>query len=452
MFKEIFEKSLVLEGKEVFLEGWILEKRGNLKVYFLGVNDGSNVENVQLVFKVDNFSPKKIKEIDEINLGSSFKGKGIVRNTPNSKQKLEIIMMDFEVLGHCLSSFPIQKNEINLETLREMPHLRQRTKLFRAIMNIRSTLFVEIHKFLQKENFLYCSTPIITGVDGEGAGETFSVFSEESHNFFGKKSKDAKLGVTGQLHLESYANGFKKTYTFGPTFRAEKSNTPRHAAEFWMLEVEVSFWGFNEIIKFCERFLKFLIVEIFQKHAEELRFLDLKFSGGLVKKLEKFQKSELKIIKYVEAIEILQQNKDEFENRDIFFGLDLATEHEKFLSEKYFDGPVVIIDYPKDFKAFYMTQNFDGKTVSAFDLIVPGIGELIGGSQREKDVKKLAKRAEEVGIKKQDIEWYLSIRDFGSPGSSGFGLGFERLVMYFTGVENIRDSIPFPRVFGKLKM
>lgn len=433
-------------NKNIEIKGWIVSNRGNTKIRFININDGSTILTLQIVFMQNKFN---LEEIEKWKIGSAILVKGIFKHTPNAKQSCEIEANEAYNLSPTDDSFPIQKQEINLETLREILHVRHRTNIFRAIMLIRSTLAKEIHNFFDSEGFMYLHTPIITSNDGEGAGEGFVVDDESKGLFFNKK---ATLAVTGQLHGESYAVGFNKIYTFGPTFRAEKSNTKRHAAEFWMVEPEVAFYNLNDIINLADRMLKFVINKTIEKHPDEFKFLDDRSNGKLLNNLNKFLKNEMKILEYSKAIEILEKVKDRFEEKNIKFGLDLATEHEKYLADEVFEGPVAIINYPKEFKAFYMYLNDDGKTVSAFDLLVPGVGELIGGSQREVNIDKLKERMKYYNISIEEMQWYLDLRKFGDAGSAGFGLGFERLVMYVTGIENIRDSIPYPRTFGSLKM
>lgn len=434
------------DKKEIILYGWIVANRGNTKIRFININDGSTISSIQIVLSQDKFD---LEEVAKWKIGSALQVEGIYKSTLGAQQPCEIEGIKVENISPTDDSFPIQKQEINLETLREIPHVRHRTNIFRAVMIIRSTLAKEIHNFFDNEGFMYLNTPIITSNDGEGAGEGFVVDDENKEPFFNKK---ATLAVTGQLHAEAYAIGFEKVYTFGPTFRAEKSNTKRHAAEFWMIEPEVAFYKLKDIINLADRLLKTVIKNTIAKHPEEFKFLNEKSEGKLLKNLNKFLENELTVIEYSEAIEMLKKVKERFEEKNIEFGLDLATEHEKYIADEVYNGPVAVINYPKEFKAFYMYLNDDGKTVAAFDLLVPGVGELIGGSQREIDIEKLKQRMDFYNISKEDMQWYLDLRKFGDAGSSGFGIGFERLVMYVTGIENIRDSIPFPRTFGSLKM
>lgn len=430
----------------ISLKGWLVSNRGNTKIRFLTINDGSTTTSIQIVLNSEKFDLEKIEKWKN---GSAIFVEGLLKQTPNGKQSCEVQATKIENIAQTDDNYPIQKQEMNMETLREIPHVRHRTNILRAVMLIRSTLAKEIHNFFDSENFLYMHSPIITSNDGEGAGEAFVVDDENKDPFFGKK---ATLAVTGQLQAESYAIGFEKVYTFGPTFRAEKSNTKKHAAEFWMIEPEVAFYKLNDIIKLADRMLKQVIQKTIEKHPDEFKLLNDKQDGKLLDSINKFLINELQILDYSKAIEILKNANVEFEEKDIKFGLDLATEHEKYLADVYCNGPVAIVNYPKDFKAFYMHLNDDNKTVAAFDLLVPGIGELIGGSQREINIDKLKERMTYYNISHQEMQWYLDLRKFGDAGSSGFGLGFERLVMYVTGIDNIRDSIPYPRTFGNLRM
>lgn len=431
---------------DINIKAWLVSNRGNAKIRFLSINDGSTIENMQVVVSSELFN---LDEIEKWKIGSAIDVIGELIQTPNAKQICEIKANKIKNIAPTDDSFPIQKQEINMETLRENLHVRHRTNILRTTMLIRSTLAKEIHNFFDSEDFLYMHSPIITSNDGEGAGEAFIVDDENKEPFFSKK---ATLAVTGQLQAESYAIGFRKVYTFGPTFRAEKSNTKRHAAEFWMIEPEVAFYKLPDIINLADRMLKYVIKNTIKKHPIEFKFLDERLNGELINNLNKFLNSNLVIVEYEKAIDILKNANVEFENNDIKFGIDLATEHEKYLTDIHFKSPVAVINYPKDFKAFYMYLNDDNKTVAAFDLLVPGIGELIGGSQREIDIDKLKSRMDYYNISHEEMQWYLDLRKFGDAGSSGFGLGFERLVMYVTGIENIRDVIPYPRTVGNLKM
>lgn len=443
LYKQI---SQLQENVELTIEGWIISNRGNDKIRFITINDGSTIANMQLVVKGDLASKK---EISEIAMGSAVSVIGKLHLTPEAMQPFELSVSKFLYINNPQEDFPIQKKETSLDFLREIPQLRHRTSLFRAIMLIRNSLMFEIHKYFQSKGFLNLSSPIITSNDGEGAGETLLVDDESKDYFFKQK---AFLGVTGQLHAESYAEGFKKVYTFGPTFRAENSHTSRHLAEFWMMEPEVAFCDLKGIIEITDDMLKNVIANTLKNYPEEMKFLDSLQNNKLIESLNNFINKKLTIIEYKDVVENLKNYVDKFEEKDIFFGMDLASEHEKFLAENIIKGPVAVINYPKDIKAFYMYQNDDSKTVAAFDLLVPGIGELVGGSQRENRYQKLVDRINELKITQETLQWYLDLRRFGYAPSSGFGLGFERLVMYVTGTSNIRDVIPFPRVAGSIKM
>lgn len=443
LYKQI---SQLQENVELTIEGWIISNRGNDKIRFITINDGSTIANMQLVVKGELASKK---EISEIAMGSAVSVIGKLHLTPEAMQPFELSVSKFLYINNPQEDFPIQKKETSLDFLREIPQLRHRTSLFRAIMLIRNSLMFEIHKYFQSKGFLNLSSPIITSNDGEGAGETLLVDDESKDYFFKQK---AFLGVTGQLHAESYAEGFKKVYTFGPTFRAENSHTSRHLAEFWMMEPEVAFCDLKGIIEITDDMLKNVIANTLKNCPEEMKYLDSLQNNKLIESLNNFINKKLTIIEYKDVVENLKNYVDKFEEKDIFFGMDLASEHEKFLAENIVKGPVAVINYPKDIKAFYMYQNDDGKTVAAFDLLVPGIGELVGGSQRENRYQKLVDRINELKITQETLQWYLDLRRFGYAPSSGFGLGFERLVMYVTGTSNIRDVIPFPRVAGSIKM
>ncbi|VEU70511.1 asparagine--tRNA ligase [Mycoplasmopsis glycophila] len=447
--KKILLKPAFYDGwTNVKIAGWVSSNRGNKKIRFIELNDGTTVINLQLVFKGE----FDFDLLDSLKPGSALKVAGSLKATPDAPQPIEMNVTEIISAKKVDEDYPIQNQEIKLETLRELPHLRHRTNVFRSIMLIRSTLAQEIHKYFAHRDFFYMNSPIITSNDGEGAGETFSVSDGNINDpFFGKNNK-ATLGVTGQLHGESYAIGMNKIYTFGPTFRAERSNTKRHLAEFWMIEPEVAFYDLKDIIQLADDMLKVVIANTVAKHQAEMEFLDQYTNNGLLERINKFIHTPLQIVDYKDAIEELAKVRNIFENKDIKFGLDLGSEHEKYLTEKVYNAPIAVINFPKDFKAFYMHQNDDGKTVAAFDLLVPGVGELIGGSQRESDYEKLTQRVKELNIDQEDLQWYLDLRRFGHLLSSGFGVGFERLVMYVTGIENIRDTIPYPRTNGNIRM
>ncbi|KUH47325.1 asparagine--tRNA ligase [Mycoplasmopsis meleagridis] len=449
--KKLLQNIEAFDGQNISLKAWVNANRGNNKVRFISLNDGSTVSSLQVIVKEENKNID-ISQLDDriVHLGAAVFVEGTVKYTPSSKQICELLANNFILLKDA-EDYPIQKKAVNLETLREIPHVRHRTNLLRTVFLIRSTLALEIHKYFRENDFLYFNAPIITSNDGEGAGETFVVNDENIESpFFGNKK--ATLGVTGQLHGESFALGYKKIYTFAPTFRAEHSNTKKHAAEFWMIEPEVAFYDLNDIINLADDLLKTVIKKTIELHPDEFKFLIENIDKNLLEKLNLFINKKLTVLDYKDAIKELEKVKDIFEEKDIKFGLDLATEHERYLAEKLIGGPVAIINFPKNFKAFYMYQNDDGKSVAAFDLLVPGIGELIGGSQREVREDKLLERIKEIGINQEDLQWYINLRKFGNAGSSGFGIGFERLVMYVTGVDNIRDVIPYPRTSGNIKM
>lgn len=440
------------KGKKVVVRGWIKSNRGSNKLGFLNIVDGSNIEGVQIVYKKDIL--KNYDEVKAVRNFSSVMVEGELILTPKGKQKFEIDAKKIEVIQETDKDFPIQNKEQSLEFLRENYHLRARTTLFKSVFKIRSELMFLVEEFFNKNDFVKVSTPIITENDAEGAGETFTVTTLENNDydndFFRRK---ASLTVSGQLAAESFAQSMGKVYTFGPTFRAENSNTIRHIAEFWMLEPEIAFADKSDAMKNSEELLKYVSKNIFNKCSKELEYLDKYHSDiDLVKRIKDIYKEKnFPRISYKEAIEILSKNKSKFKENNISFGLDLGTEHEKFLAEEHFNSPVFIYDYPKDIKAFYMYLNDDNETVAGFDLLVPGVGELVGGSQRETRIDILRSRAEDVMIEEKSINWYFDLRRFGMAPSSGYGLGFERLVMFITGMSNIRDTIPFPRYPKNIK-
>ncbi|MBG0730874.1 asparagine--tRNA ligase [Mycoplasma sp. 'Moose RK'] len=446
VINEVFLHPELYDQKKILVQGWITNIRGNLKIRFVEVNDGSSLKNLQCVLKNDTID---FNEIENLTTGMALEISGIFSYTPERQQEGEVLVETIEIKSESYSAnFPIQNQEMALETLRQMPHFRHRSRLFRVIMKIRSQLFQEVHKFFRRQGFVNFSAPILTSNDGEGAGETFIVDDEEQ-GFFNKKTT---LGVTGQLHAESYALGFKKVYTFAPTFRAERSNTKRHAAEFWMIEPEISFCDLQQIIDFAVKMLQRVIKAVVIRNKEEFAFLEKSLDKKIRRRLIQFCDSQINQIDYEKALELLREHREKFEFKDLEFGVDLKTEHERFLAEEIFKSPVVVTNYPKSIKAFYMHQNDDGKTVASFDLLVPGIGELVGGSQREIRHDRLYKRMEELKMNIEDFQWYLDLRKYGNPGSSGFGLGFERLLMFITGMDNIRDVIPFPRTNKNILM
>ena len=441
--------------KEVTVGGWVRSVRDSKTFGFIVLHDGSFFETLQIVYhdSMENFA-----EISKLNVGAAIIVKGTLVATPQAKQPFEIQAEEIIVEGASAPDYPLQKKRHSLEYLRTMTHLRPRTNTFQAVFRIRSLCAYAIHKFFQEQGFVYVHTPLITGSDCEGAGEMFRVttldmknppLTEEgnidySQDFFGKETN---LTVSGQLNGETYAQAFRNIYTFGPTFRAENSNTTRHAAEFWMIEPECAFADLNDNMDLAEAMLKYVIRYVLENAPEEMNFLNSFVDKGLLDRLNHVMNSEFGHVTYTEAVEILEKNNDKFDYK-VFWGCDLQTEHERYLTEEIFKKPVFVTDYPKEIKAFYMKQNEDGKTVAAMDCLVPGIGEIIGGSQREDDYDKLMNRMNELGLKAEDYSFYLDLRKYGSTRHSGFGLGFERCVMYLTGIGNIRDAIPFPRTVG----
>ncbi len=439
-------------GKEVVTGGWVRSIRASKTFGFIVVNDGTFFEPIQVVYSdtLDNF-----ETISKLNVGAAVIVKGTLVATPEAKQPFEIQASSVEIEGASSGDYPLQKKRHSFEYLRTISHLRPRTNTFQAVFRVRSLIAYAIHKFFQEREFVYVHTPLITGSDCEGAGEMFQVTTldlnnvpknedgsiDYSQDFFGKETN---LTVSGQLNGETYAQAFKNIYTFGPTFRAENSNTTRHAAEFWMIEPEIAFADLQDDMILAESMLKYVIRYVLEHAPEEMDFFNRFVDKGLIERLEHVANSEFAHVTYTEAIEILEKNNDKFEYK-VSWGADLQTEHERYLTEEVFKRPVFVTDYPKEIKAFYMKMNEDGKTVAAMDCLVPGIGEIIGGSQREDDYDKLVARMEECGLRKEDYDFYLDLRKYGSTRHAGFGLGFERCVMYLTGMSNIRDVIPFPR-------
>ncbi|WP_342252568.1 asparagine--tRNA ligase [Spiroplasma endosymbiont of Amphibalanus improvisus] len=450
--KDFFTKKMK-DNEIVEFKSFIKLNRGNKKIVFLIVNDGSIFLDCQVVLKVE-----KIHNLDEVkNLkkNSVVKIIGKIKMTPEKPQPFEIEAETIEILKECLSDSPLQKKDQTMEFLRKNAHIRSETKIMNAIFRIRSASAFAIHKYFNENNYLYLNTPIITQNDAEGAGETFFVNTEDSKgnlttDFFDSK---ATLTVSGQLHAEPFAQTLNKVYTFGPTFRAENSNTTKHMAEFWMVEPEISFFDIKDILIMSEEFLKYVINYLLKNNVFELEYLDNK-NQGLLNKLKKIVSEKFKVITYKSALEELKNAHKKganFEFSNFEFGIDLQSEHEKFLTEEIFKKPVFVIDFPKKIKSFYMKQNDDNQTVSAFDLLVPGIGELIGGSQREDDFDKIFNRCKELKISTKELEWYLNLRKNGYYMSSGFGLGFERLIMFVTNTNNIKDVIPYPRYSKNLQ-
>ncbi len=456
--KALGEQYVAYDGKTVTVAGWARTIRDSKAFGFIELNDGSCFKNTQIVFERENL--ENYDEIAKENVGCALVVTGKVVVTPENKQPYEIKAEKIVVEGKSAPEYPLQKKRHSVEFLREIAYLRPRTNLFGAAFRIRSEAAIAIHKFFNDRGFVYVHTPIITGSDCEGAGAMFQVTTldldevakgkkvDYKEDFFGKR---AALTVSGQLNAETYAMAFGNVYTFGPTFRAEHSNTARHAAEFWMIEPEMAFCDLAGDMDIAEAMVKYIIDYVSETCADELNFLNQFVDKGLLERLKNVSENAFVRLSYTEAIEILKQNADKFDDKNIFWGKDLQSEHERFLTEQVYKKPVFLTDYPKEIKAFYMKQNPDGKTVAAADLLVPGIGELIGGSQREDDYEKLVNRIKELGMNPEDYSWYLDLRRYGGTTHSGFGLGFERMVMYLTGIANIRDVLPYPRTFGDLK-
>ena len=449
--KEIYEDLSKHMDKEVVIKGWIRNHRKQKEFGFIDLSDGTCFKTVQLVYDKD---LKDFETIQKFHIGSALLVKGKVVESSGKEQAFEIKVEEATLLGDCPEDYPMQPKRHSREFLREQAYLRPRTNLFQAVFRIRSLAAYAIHNYFQERGYIYVNSPLITANDGEGAGEMFQVTTldleklkggavDYSKDFYGKK---VGLTVTGQLEAEAFAMAFKKTYTFGPTFRAENSNTKTHASEFWMIEPEIAFCDLEELMNIEEDMLKHIVKYVLDKGKVEMEFLDKFVEKGLIQKLTKLVNSKFTRVTHEEVIKILKDSKKKFEFEPEY-GEDIAKEHEKYITE-YFDGPVFITDWPRDIKAFYMKQNEDGKTVAAVDLEVPGAGELMGGSQREEDYDKLVNRMKEMGISQNGLEWYLNLRKYGSCVHSGFGMGFERLLIYLTGVDNIRDVIPFPRTPG----
>lgn len=450
--RQIFRNSQAYLNKQVKVSGWVRTIRASKAFGFIELNDGTFFENIQVVFEenLTNFN-----EIAKLTISSALIVEGILVESPGAKQPFELKAEKIEIISFCSPEYPLQKKRHTFEYLRTIAHLRPRTNTFAAVFRVRSIIAYAIHKFFQEKGFVYVHTPIITGSDAEGAGEMFRVSTLDlahlpkdqsgeidfSKDFFGKETN---LTVSGQLEIETYCMAFKNVYTFGPTFRAENSNTARHAAEFWMIEPEIAFADLKDNMKLAEEMLKFIINYVMENAPEEMAFFNNFVDKTLFERLENVVKSDFGHITYTDAIEILKQSNDKFEY-PIEWGRDLQTEHERYLTEKIFQKPVFVTDYPVGIKAFYMRLNDDQKTVSAMDLLVPGVGEIIGGSQREERLDVLESRMDAQGLNKEDYWWYLDLRKFGGTKHAGYGLGFERVIMYLTGMSNIRDVISFPR-------
>ena len=455
--RTLFRNHKEYDQKEVEICGWVKSNRGSKKFGFLVINDSTFFEPIQVVYdqEMDNFDV-----ISKLNVGTAVIVNGTVIVTPDAKQPFEIHAKSVEVEGECPSDYPLQKKRHTLEYLRSISHLRPRTNTFQAVFRVRSQIAYAIHKFFQERDFVYVHTPLITGQDCEGAGEMFQVttmdlnkIAEEGkvdyeQDFF---KKPVSLTVSGQLAGETFAQAFRNIYTFGPTFRAENSNTTRHAAEFWMIEPEIAFADLEDDMELAEAMLKYVINYVLENAPEEMNFFNSFVDKGLLGRLHNVVNSDFARVTYTEAVEILEKNNDKFDYK-VSWGCDLQTEHERYLTEQVYKRPVFVTDYPKEIKAFYMKMNEDGKTVAAVDCLVPGIGEIIGGSQREDDYDKLLGRMKELGLKEEDYGFYLDLRKYGSTRHAGFGLGFERCVMYLTGMSNIRDVIPFPRTVNNCEL
>ena len=451
--KELFANPQEFLEEEVVIRGWVRTNRDSNRLGFIELNDGTTFKSVQVVYEkgaLENF-----EEISKVPIAAALKVKGTLILTPEAKQAFEINAKEVVVEAGADSDYPLQKKRHTLEFLREIAHLRPRSNTFSAVFRVRSLLSFAIHKYFQENGFVYVHTPIITGNECEGAGEMFRITTldpvnppineggnvDYSEDFFGKETS---LTVSGQLEGEAFALAFRKIYTFGPTFRAENSNTARHASEFWMVEPEVAFADLEANMKMGESLIKFIIQYILDNAPDEMEFFNSFVDKGLKDRLEGIVQAEFGKVTYTEAVEILKKSGKEFQF-PVEWGIDLQTEHERYLTEEVFKRPLFVTDYPKDIKAFYMRMNDDGKTVAACDLLVPGVGEIIGGSQREERYDVLLDRMNEMGINPEDYKWYLDIRKYGGVEHSGFGLGFERILMYITGISNIRDVLPFPR-------
>ena len=457
--RELYRNREAFADKEVTVGGWVRSNRDSKTFGFIVINDGTFFETLQIVYsdKLANFD-----QIAKLGVSAAIVAKGKIVATPNAKQPFEMQAEEIILEGASDPDYPLQKKRHTFEYLRTIPHLRARTNTFQAVFRVRSLIAYAIHTFFMERGFVYVHTPLITSSDCEGAGEMFQVTTldmneppknedgsvDYSQDFFGKQTN---LTVSGQLNVETYAFAFKNVYTFGPTFRAENSNTTRHAAEFWMIEPEICFADLTDDMVLAESMLKFVIRYVLENAPEEMNFFNQFIDKGLLDRLNHVVNSDFGHVTYTEAIELLEKHNDKFDYK-VFWGCDLQTEHERYLTEEIFKRPVFVTDYPKEIKAFYMKLNEDGKTVAAMDCLVPGIGEIIGGSQREDNLEILEKRMEELGLKKEDYQFYLDLRKYGSVRHAGFGLGFERCVMYLTGMGNIRDVIPFPRTVNNCEL
>ena len=457
--REIYKNREQFLDKTVRIGGWVRSVRDSKTFGFIVVSDGSYFETLQVVY---HDTMKNFAEVSKLNVGAAIIVEGTLVATPEAKQPFEIQAVTVDIEGVSASDYPLQKKRHSLEYLRTISHLRPRTNTFQAVFRVRALAAYAIHRFFQEHDFVYVNTPLITGSDAEGAGEMFQVTTMDLadvpkteagdvdyvKDFFGKKTS---LTVSGQLNGETFAMAFRNIYTFGPTFRAENSNTTRHAAEFWMIEPEMAFADLEDNMEVAEAMLKYVINYVLENAPEEMNFFNSFIDKGLLDRLHHVADSEFGRVTYTEAVRLLEEHNDEFDYK-VYWGCDLQTEHERYLTEKIFKRPVFVTDYPKEIKAFYMKLNPDNKTVAAVDCLVPGIGEIIGGSQREDDYGKLKARMDELGMKESDYDFYMDLRKYGSVRHSGFGLGFERCVMYLTGMGNIRDVIPFPRTVGNCEL
>ncbi len=444
------------DGVQVKVAAWVKTARESKNIAFVELNDGSCFRNLQLIVDSEKFA--NFKQLANLAVGSAVYATGSLRLTPQALQPFELVADAVEIIGSCDADYPLQKKRHSLEFLRTIPHLRARSNTFSAVFRVRSEAAFALHSFFHSRNFVYIHTPLITGSDCEGAGEMFRVTTlnagepprledgqvDFSQDFFGRETN---LTVSGQLEAEGFAQSFGKVYTFGPTFRAENSNTPRHAAEFWMIEPEMAFADLADDMDTAEAMIKYVVAHLLEKCPDELKFFNDFFDKTLLERLNALVDADFVRVSYTEAVKILEEHNDEFEFK-AFWGCDLQTEHERYLTEKIYQKPVFVTDYPKEIKAFYMRLNDDDKTVAAADMLVPGVGELIGGSQREERTDVLLSRIAELGLDRADYEWYIDLRRFGGVVHSGYGLGFERLIMYVTGIGNIRDVLPYPRTAG----
>ncbi len=457
--RELFKNTDQYAGREIEIGGWVRNKRPSKQFGFIVLNDGTYFTPVQVVY---NDSLENFQEISKINVGAALIVRGTLELTPEARQPFEIQATSVTVEGPSTGDYPLQPKKHSMEFLRSIPHLRPRANTFQAVFRVRSLAAMAIHRFFQDRDFIYVHTPLITGSDAEGAGEMFQVTTMDLNNlpmtedgkvdfsrdFFGKSTN---LTVSGQLNGETYAMAFRNIYTFGPTFRAENSNTTRHAAEFWMIEPEMAFADLDDLLRVEEDMIKYIITYVLEHAPEEMAFFNQFVDKGLLDRLNNVVSNQFGRITYTEAVRLLEQHNDQFEY-PVSWGCDLQTEHERFLTEQVFKKPVFVTDYPREIKAFYMKLNPDGKTVAAVDCLVPGIGEITGGSQREDNYELLKSRIEELGMNAEDYDFYLDLRKYGSTRHAGFGLGFERMVMYLTGIGNIRDVIPFPRTVGNCEL